>query len=144
MMFKLFVLVTMLAGLPLFGIVLAKYPVWRYLESPPQTFYVQHAPLSWIAFAAYGFFILGVAIPLVVRAFHSIQEGEAKTLPTASFPWWGWLGICSGITAWILAWTRFGWFTGLQPHTFTPLWISYILVINALSLRELLERMAGA
>ncbi len=38
--------------------------------------------------------------------------------------------------AWFLAWTRFEWFAGLQPHTFTPLWLAFIVVINALSYRH--------
>ncbi len=51
------------------------------------------------------------------------------------FPWWGWLGIVTGLIAWTLAWTRFSWFSKFQPHTFTPLWISFILVINGLTYR---------
>ena len=37
---------------------------------------------------------------------------------------------------WVLAWTRFEWFARFQPHTFAPLWLCYILVVNALSFRE--------
>jgi hypothetical protein len=33
---------------------------------------------------------------------------------------------------WLLAWTRFGWFAGVQRYTFTPLWIGFIVVVNAL------------
>ncbi len=33
----------------------------------------------------------------------------------------------------MLAWTRFPWFADLQPFTFTPLWIGYILIVNALT-----------
>jgi len=38
--------------------------------------------------------------------------------------------------AWILAWTRFSWFISYQPHTFSPLWFSYIVVVNALCVRQ--------
>ena len=34
-------------------------------------------------------------------------------------------------TWWILAWTRFTWMSALQEHTFTPLWLGYIVVVNA-------------
>jgi hypothetical protein len=136
MMLKFFILAAMLVVLPLLGIVLAGFPVWRYLEFPPQTLYVSHAPFSWIAFTAYGLFILAVTAPLVISAFHWIKAHEIKTAPAGPFPWWGWLGIVGGIAAWILAWTRFGWFAGLQPHTFTPLWICYIVVVNALNHRQ--------
>ena len=52
------------------------------------------------------------------------------------FPLWGWLGVTTGLLAWVLAWTRFPWFAPLQPFTFSPLWFSYILVINALTFRR--------
>ena len=136
MVLKFFILATMLVSLPLFGIILAGYPVWQYLEFPPQTVYVRHAPFSWLAFAVYSLFILAVTAPLVRSAIHSIKGHEIKTTPVGFFPWWGWLSIVGGTAAWILAWTRMGWIASLQPHTFTPLWISYILVVNALNLRR--------
>jgi hypothetical protein len=40
------------------------------------------------------------------------------------------------ILAWILAWTRFKWFADFQPHTFTPLWVAFIIVINGLCYRQ--------
>ncbi|MBN1832387.1 MAG: hypothetical protein JW896_09775 [Deltaproteobacteria bacterium] len=40
------------------------------------------------------------------------------------------------ITAWILAWTRLPWFSDFQAHTFTPLWLGYIITINALTYRR--------
>ncbi len=36
-----------------------------------------------------------------------------------------------GPGAWALAWTRFDWFAPFQEHTFTPLWLAYIVVVNA-------------
>ena len=30
-----------------------------------------------------------------------------------------------------MAWTRFEWFAPFQEHTFTPLWLAYIVVVNA-------------
>jgi len=52
------------------------------------------------------------------------------------FPWWGWFGVVLGSAAWILAWTRFSWFRLFQAHTFTPLWLAYILTVNALTFRR--------
>jgi hypothetical protein len=52
------------------------------------------------------------------------------------FPGWGWIGLITGSIAWALAWTRFPWFSAFQPHTFTPLWLSLILIVNALSYRR--------
>jgi len=135
--FKFFILSGMLVGLPMLGIVLAGHPVDRYLEFPPETQYVTHAPFSWAAFAGYSLFVIGVVLPLFIRG---IKAGGKKNVHESSnpraMPWWGWLGIIFGCIAWILAWTRFSWFSILQPHTFTPLWLSFILVINALNFRH--------
>lgn len=125
----------MLLSLPLFGVFLAGYPMARYLEFPPESRYVQHAPFSWTAFAAYTVFILAVAVPMIITAVRAIRS-SGKSVPAATFPWWGWMGVVCGQISWVLAWTRFEWFAGLQPHTFPPLWISYILVVNGLNYRQ--------
>jgi len=135
-LFKFFVLAIMLLGLPFTGIVLAGYPVSTYLEFPPKALYVVHAPFSWIAFGAYALFVLTVVTPLLTRTIRSVRQYKTEGPKIFSFPWWGWLGVISGSLFWILAWTRFPWFDGLQPHTFFPLWLSYILVINALCFRQ--------
>ncbi|NJN70624.1 MAG: hypothetical protein HC801_10345, partial [Nitrospira sp.] len=46
------VLLALVLGLPLLGVLLAGEPVWRYLEFPPRTSYVQHDPFSWPVFIA--------------------------------------------------------------------------------------------
>ena len=52
------------------------------------------------------------------------------------FPTWGWFGLGFGAVTWVLAWSRFPWFSSLQSYTFTPLWLSFIIVINALTVRR--------
>lgn len=133
---KFSILASMLLGLPLLGIILAGHPVSRYLEFPPETRYICHAPFSWIAFTAYTLFILAVVLPLVIKAIESFRQIKIRPSVARAFPWWGWLGVITGAVAWILAWTRFPWFVRFQPHTFTPLWISFILVVNALCHRR--------
>ena len=56
-----------------------------------------------------------------------------RRLTSHAFPWWGWLGAALTALSWALAWNRFTWFEPLQPFTFTPLWLGYILLINALT-----------
>jgi hypothetical protein len=127
-----------LLGLPLIGVYLSGRPVERYLEFPPQTRYVVHAPFSPTAFAVFTLVILAVILPLVIRGIDRFK----KCLPESPgriyrpFPWWGWAGLVSGIFSWILAWSRFSWFSAFQPHTFSPLWFSYILVVNALDFQR--------
>jgi hypothetical protein len=38
--------------------------------------------------------------------------------------------------SWVLAWNRFSWFATLQAHTFTPLWLGYILAVNGWTFRR--------
>ncbi len=67
-------------------------------------------------------------------------RGHRKAAPAAAeptparvrFPWWGWLAGVSLLAFWLLAWTRFPWFEKFQAHTFTPIWVSFIVLLNAL------------
>jgi hypothetical protein len=133
---KFVVLAAMLLGLPMLGIVLAGYPIARYLEFPPQTRYVSPAPFSWIAFGTYGLFVAAVVLPFALRIIRTVRGTAAGPANVRSFPWWGWLGAVLGVLLWVLAWTRFDWFARWQQHTFTPLWLCLIVVINALCYRR--------
>ena len=117
--------------LPLAGAFLAGNPLLQYLEFPPLTRYVAHAPFSLPVFLA------GVAAVSILVAYGCRLFRSAKRSPTPpavqSFPWWGWVGVVLTAASWLLAWTRFSWFSLLQPYTFTPLWIGYILVTSALT-----------
>lgn len=126
----------MLLGLPLLGASLAGLPLSRYTEFPPRYLYVLHEPFSWVAFIGCGIFVLWVILPLLIRIVKSGGENVSEGMSPFGYPWWGWLGIITGMVSWVLAWTRFSWFCGFQPHTFTPLWLSFILVVNALTFRR--------
>jgi hypothetical protein len=135
LLLKLSVLGAMLVGLPLLGAGLAGLPLSRYAEFPPKTVHVAHAPFSWIAFVLYAGFLLSVIAGIVFLAGHSASERPASA-PARRFPWWGWAALVGGAGAWGLAWNRFAWFAPLQAHTFFPLWLSFILVVNALGFRH--------
>lgn len=162
--FRIPVIAFLLIGLPLLGVIVAGKPPARYLEFPPVTRYVEHAPFSWSFFLGTAVFIVGVVAPLLIRVLRhrvvvsiasvAINARDAIDEPSSSLltphapaftphpsrltslPWWGWLGL--GITSldWVLAWNRFPWLGELQSHTFTPLWVGYILVMNALAYRR--------
>jgi len=133
---RLTILAVMLIGLPMLGVHWAGLPIPRYLEFPPQTLYVQHAPFSWSAFAVFCTIILAAVIPLALMLKHEPDRRESGRPDRSAFPWWGWIGTIMGLLAWMLAWSRFPWFERFQPHTFTPLWLSYILVVNGLTYRR--------
>lgn len=131
---KMIILVSMLIGMPLLGIFWAGYDVLDYLEFPPQTHYVNHAPFSMPVFLGLGLFVFGAILPFIIRswAFMSNKSNKSNNID-AYFPWWGHVGLIVGFVSWLLAWTRFNWFEFFQTHTFIPLWLSYILVVNALT-----------
>ena len=116
--------------LPLAGALLAGHPLARYLEFPPLTRYVRHAPFSLPVFLG----LLTLFALLVVSLALFLHQGRDRAEPPAGepgpVPWWGWSGLLLTIAAWILAWTRFPWFRVLQPYTFTPLWLGYILTVS--------------
>ena len=120
----------MLVGFPFFGILFAGYPVRRYLEFPPETKYVHHAAFSVPVFILYTVFILFCIFPFFIRFLKCVQQSEKTDLNSSFFPWWGKIGLVTGFVTWLFAWTRFSWFAPFQPHTFTLLWISFILITN--------------
>ena len=137
---KILVLAAMLLGLPAVGVLLNGRPLSPYLEFPPRTRYVEHEPFSWGAFAGLAVVVIIAIILLIMRlsAGAGQQDHDAgKPLsPDRPFPWWGWLGVCLTLGAWTLAWNRFSWLGPLQNHTFTPLWLGYILAVNGWTLRR--------
>ena len=124
-----------LLGMPLVGVWLAGHDLATYLVFPHITSPMQHAPFSWIAWYAMAGFIL-VVIALFVYAvnFRSVKQPPVTNQKQSRLPWWGKLGVMLVIISWILAWNRFAWFTDFQVYTFTPIWLGYILIINALTL----------
>ncbi|HIE09986.1 MAG TPA: hypothetical protein EYP62_00040, partial [Kiritimatiellae bacterium] len=121
----------MCVSLPMIGAVLSGEAAAKYLEFPPRTHYVEHAPYRVGAFWLVA--VLELVFLYLPLAAVLIKTAEIPPLARRGFPWWGWLGIVAGAVSWGLAWTRFPWFAGFQRHTFSPLWLSYIVVVNAVS-----------
>lgn len=132
----------------------------------PELLWNARKPFSWPVFAAMAAGVLAVLAPFARRLACGGRHGgrpsragrgaEAPTVggigerltPDAEcstfkgekgagrFPWFGWAGAALGAVTWVLAWNRFAWFAPLQAHTFLPLWLAYILVVNALCVRR--------
>lgn len=123
----------LLLGAPFSGAWLTGKVLSTYWVFPPQPDWRLAAPFSWSTFLLLSLLIVAVLGPLILRIWHSDSPPERTARSTRyQFPWWGWPGLGLGLIFWTLAWTRFDWFADLQPHTFTPLWLGYILCINAL------------
>jgi len=150
-------LIVGLVGIPLLGVIVAGKPLAQYLEFPPVTQYVEHAGFSRQVFFALSLFVCLVLAPFVIRILAALTRREGKGTgyfsqwlkqvgrsrveksclsPSISFPWWGWLGAGLLAIAWILAWSRFPWFETWQGFTFSPIWLGYIIVINAWTFRR--------
>lgn len=135
---KVLVLFAMLSGLPLVGVFLAGKPVASFLEFPPRTRHVVHEPFSWPVFLG-----LALLVSAVIAPFAARRPPRATIWPEAGFecdrrpfPWWGWAGVAVTVVSWVVAWNRFSWVGWFQTHTFTPLWLGYILTVNGLVLRR--------
>jgi len=137
--------------LPLLGPWLAGRSLQPYLEFPPlSTGKATHAPFSWPLFISLSVVIVGLLSPCIVRVLrtnlrHLAANTPVRTAPATThqrpvvrrrFPWWGWLATGWTLCVWVLAWTRFDWMEAWQPHTFTPVWLGYIVVMNALTYRS--------
>ncbi len=130
-LFILFLLALPLAGIWLFG-----HPVAPYLAFPPQTTFTPHAPFSWPVFLLLAFMIATLCGPFLVRILGCVARPTPAVNTARPFPWWGYAGVLLTAIAWILAWNRFSWFQDLQPYTFLPLWLGYILTVNGLTARR--------
>jgi len=83
---KLIILSGILLGLPFLGVMLAGLPVQRYLEFPPETQYIDHAPFSWIVFTGYSLFILAVILPIFIKILKKGTKVSPKPAGFYPFP----------------------------------------------------------
>jgi hypothetical protein len=146
------VFLVLVLGLPLLGVLWAGQPLGRYLEFPPRTHYVQHEPFSWPVFLTLTVLIVTFLGPILFRiivsnhqlsADHQFLRKRSTLAPLRgrsglhdsrfTLPWWGWLGIGWTGLWWVIAWTRFPWMAAVQEHTFTSLWLGYIVTVNAVT-----------
>lgn len=109
----------------------------RCLAFPPRPPEVAPAPFSWPHFIALALLIVLPLAALVRLGWRGARHLPPPTPPTrCPLPRWGWAALTSGGAAWALAWTRCDAFAGLQPYTFLPLWLAYIAVLNALTVKR--------
>jgi hypothetical protein len=123
--------------LPLLGICFLGRPLAPYLSFPPRTDLVSHAPFSFGWSLVYAF----VDLALLGGIIAALRAGRKRTPRqdrphAAPWPWWGWAGLVLTILGWVLAWSRFAWFSALQRHVFILPWTGYLLTVNALTYRR--------
>ncbi len=118
---------------PLAGASFSGKPLSQYLSLQPSTLYVEQPPFSWPIFILLTLLILICTLPFLYRLARMSGSPAPQPFP---FPWWGWLGIALIALSWSLAWVNLDTQSNWQRYTFTPLWLGYILLINALGVRR--------
>jgi hypothetical protein len=119
---------------PLVGLALSGRTLASFLGFPPRAAYVPHEPFAWDIFMLQ-------ALPVVgVLALYSTALARAQPVPAPRnrrrFPPWGWIGIGMLALGWLLAWSDGLVVPELRRHTFSPIWLGYIIVLNALVYRS--------
>lgn len=138
------------ALLPLFGHWRAGGLLGPLLAFPPPLVIPSNYPrFSWVAVS-----VLLVAAVVVVGALYPRRRQVSPSLPapqssrvrggaadprscrSGRFPPWGGWAIGWTLLWWALAWTRFDGFAPAQRYTFFPLWLGFIVTVNALAVRR--------
>ena len=126
-------MVLLLVGLPLAGCLLQGKPLAPYLSFPPLTRETPKPGFSWAVFLLFAAVNSAMLAGIFVVMKNTLDSSRPRKAPPAiRFPAWGWIGLGVMLTGWLLAWTRFAWFSAVQQHTFCLPWIGYILLVNAL------------
>ncbi len=124
-------------GLPLIGMYLAGRSVELFISFPPLTISTAHRSFSWPVFLLYLIPFAGVIAVIFAAARSKPAAGKVVSARAKRrLPWWGWVALAVLLVSWLLAWTRFAWFAPFQRLTFIPLWLSYIVLVNALCVRQ--------
>lgn len=137
--------VLLLLGLPLTSGWLAGFPR-GFTELPPETVYVHPPAFSALIYAPLTLLlILAAALFVSPRRFGFTSQGhsdftafEWRLAPATGhrFPIWGWIGTVLIASGWAVAWSHPGWLGRLADHSFPPLWLGYVLVVDGLAYRR--------
>lgn len=144
------ILLIILLGTPALCAWLGGYhEIWEGVKSfPPRTedwgvhpelLWNHRCPFSWRWFIGFAVFTFFCVRPLAKRAFRHFPALDVKSdnRPSRPFPIWGWLGIVELAIAWTFCWAKFSFCQSIQPHiSYMPLWIGYILIVNALCVKR--------
>ena len=124
----------LILALPLLGVLFSGHNVLPYLVFPPKPVITSHAPFSGPVFIAIFLFVVVTVLPVFKKGL--TYTGRTTPLTAGQLPWWGYGSFAGLVCFWILAWTRFDWFSTYQAHTFFPIWFCWIVYVNALTFRS--------
>lgn len=121
-----------MARLPVLGAYLAGLELTGYEEALPRLGRVTHAGVSWPLWCA-GLLAFGVVLGALARPL--LRATEPPRAATAPFPWWGYAGLGLVAVSWSVAWSEAPPVAPSRPYTFTPLWVGFVVITNALARR---------
>ncbi len=117
--------------LPVVGVWFSGKDISPYLEFPPVTKYVNHASRNFFIFVMGLISLLLILFPFIKRLFFTTPLILFKK--RFQFPIWGIAGILLMIFSWLLAWGLIEGLWWLRPYYFAPLWIGFIVFVNAMT-----------
>jgi len=131
--------IPLLAGvvlLPLAGAIASGRRIEPLLRFPPRLELPLGLP-GWSWFAALGVAgaLCAFALPFFAAWKRSPLSAPKPAEPATSrtLPVWGWAAVIWTVLWWVLAWTRPPIIGELARHTFFPLWLGLIVLVNALT-----------
>lgn len=113
-----------------------------FLFPPPLEIPSDYPQFSWWAVAGVIMCLIPIATSWFARSRQpSMSHAALKPDPeipakTKRLPVWGWFALAWTVGWWTLAWTREPWFEPVQRYTFFPLWMGFIVTVNALTQRR--------
>jgi hypothetical protein len=120
-------------ALPLSGAALAHRASESLFRFPPPLDIPSDYPrFSWLAVCLV-VAPIAVLVSWWIRACREMIPAPTDAIAIRSLPWWGALAWGWTCVWWIMAWTRTPWFAAGQRFTFFPLWIGFVVGVNAFS-----------
>lgn len=120
---------------PALGIMVTGDDPVSYFNFPFHTAPTQHhvfTPMVWWAMVL---FVIVISAPFLIHVWRAPIKSNPSRV-THAFPLWGWVALLLLFPCWVLAWSRFHWLAPLQEYTFTPLWLCYLVIVNAFSVKR--------
>jgi hypothetical protein len=108
------------------------------LEFPLRTHRIEPPPFSIAVFSVFTLMALLLVVILLFPSRFGIKPAQqySSSNCSAAFPVWGWIGVVVCVAAWVCAWGRFEILEVINDYMFFPLWLGYILTVDALVYRR--------
>ncbi len=123
------------AVLPVAGAALAGAEPGAFLTFPPRPRPATPPGVSWPVLGAILAAVVLAVAPFLIRLLRS-RPVPGPRPSGRRFPVWGWGAAGLVLVAWAVAWGGLGGSPLLQRHAFTPLWLGYIGVVSAWTLKR--------